>query len=1015
VSSRAWRTLAGVLVAVGFAAAALAWWRSLEARHPVIAVLLAVGFVIAAGIVTLVRMALAEPAAQRLRQAGVAADKALARLLSDYRRRYRRWVLDSRRYVDVKGLATAGDFTPQVDQVYVDVALTRRAPHLVSGDPLSDIPEDAAERLSIGMFLDRRRPVVLAVLGPPGCGKTTLLVHAARHSAGLGRWGGRGVPVLLALRDHAAKVAGSPELSLPDVLRGTLGTVPADEPAGWWERQLRRGKCVVLLDGLDEVAREQDRRAITGWAETQIARYPENHFVVTSRPHGYREVTIGAASVLAIRPFTGEQVRKFVDGWYLATETWATGAASEDERRAVALRARESATDLVDRLRAAPALHDLTVNPLLLTMIANVHRYRGALPGSRADLYREICQVMLSRRVQAKGLAEQMPWPAKESLLTRLAYEMMRRRVRDLSRDQVLDVLRPGLRRMPQGVTGQDFLDDVSFNGLLAERENGQYAFSHLTFQEFLASQHIRENGLTRTLVDAAGDEWWRETTLLYAATANTDPVVRACLDRGTIPALTLAFECADSGHELAPELRQRLSEIQALAFRPDSDKAHRLLVAAVIAARLARQSITISDSARLCAHPVPVSLYWLFVQDTQAPAPDGPCNPLIDPAAPATGIWGGEATAFISWLNAVVSDPAQPQFRLPYRDEVREQANSGALNFKPPGSLASLWVRPGGKFMQPALWVPPGRPDPYTVSMRALQQAIAFDAKWSGLALELIVAAARALASNLRRILISFPASDVIFGLSRFLPNSDFDFDGALGIARALDSALLLARQGTHGRDILLYDSSSGSYDRDSALVLIRDIDRHLTEFPAEGTAVSWALGVDRNRDVVLNYPHNLDATSVILASLGKSLGTAVRDLMGTSAVSRSPEQQLALSLTSMTGMARTKLLPAQLNGILWKRVRKACMPYSSPVQTGSRWNSAVVASRLVKTADGDSGFDEVSIAALRLAAVVLACDSEDPGAKDTFLTLAATTTLMTQRRGSKEAVGESLILARS
>ena len=38
------------------------------------------------------------------------------------------------------------------------------------------------------------------------------------------------------------------------------------------------------------------------------------------------------------------------------------------------------------RLKQAPALYDLTVNPLLLTMIANVHRYRGTLPGSMRAL-----------------------------------------------------------------------------------------------------------------------------------------------------------------------------------------------------------------------------------------------------------------------------------------------------------------------------------------------------------------------------------------------------------------------------------------------------------------------------------------------------------------------------------------------------------------------------------------------------------------------------------------------------
>jgi hypothetical protein len=105
------------------------------------------------------------------------------RVLSCYGRRYRRWVLNSSTFVDVKGLATAGDHTPRLEEVFVDVALVSRAPHRVSADPLADIRADPSERHSIATFLGLKEPVVLAVLGPPGCGKTTLLTHVALRTA----------------------------------------------------------------------------------------------------------------------------------------------------------------------------------------------------------------------------------------------------------------------------------------------------------------------------------------------------------------------------------------------------------------------------------------------------------------------------------------------------------------------------------------------------------------------------------------------------------------------------------------------------------------------------------------------------------------------------------------------------------------------------------------------------------------------------------------------------------------
>jgi hypothetical protein len=877
---RAWQTLAGVLVAVGIPAAAAAWWRHLVGQHPVAALWLAGAWVLIVGAVAMARKAAAGPAERRLAQAGNALDRAAGSWLSSYRRRYRRWVLDSRRYVDIKGLATAGDNTPQLEQVYVDVALTRRAPHQVSSDPLSKIPEDVTERYSIGTFLDHDQAVVLAVLGPPGCGKTTLLAHIAMRSARSPRRSGRGVPILLALRDHAQTIAGSPEIALPTVLRSTLSSLPASEPDGWWERHLQRGHCVVLLDGLDEVARPQDRQAVTNWVDQQIASYPRNHFVITSRPHGYRSAAIGAANVLVIRPFTSEQVEQFLHGWYLATELKAMSAGErKGEIRAVRLRADEAASDLLGRLRAAPALHDLTVNPLLLTMIANVHRFRGALPGSRADLYREICQVMLSRRLQSKGLPEQLPWPVKEKLLTRLAYEMMNRQVRDLPRDQILAILRPGLRRMPQEVTGQAFLDDVSFNGLLVERESGDYAFAHLTFQEYLAAQHIRDNGLARTLISVVGDEWWRETILLYAATADTDPIVSACLDRATIPALALAFECTDTGHELAPELRQRLSDVQAAAFRPDCDPAHRRLIAAVLTTRLARQVITTSAGARLCTRPVPVSLYWLFLQDTQAPAPDGCCDPELDPTGPATGIWGSEARAFLTWVNAITADQASPgsapaSFRLPTAEELDEQVGAGALDLNQESSVTSLWAYQSQGATALRIWPIPGRPDPHLVSGGMLEQALAADATDTPLALQLFTSAMRTLASDLCQAIVldlgmaldrspdrdiaSPRGLDFALALAPALAHAldvdrnldvdrelDIDRDRARNLARNLVGDLArardLARAGDSSRDIALA----------RVLARVRGLDLALTR------ALGLALGLDRDLALALDLPY--------------------------------------------------------------------------------------------------------------------------------------------------------------
>src|ERR1700730_13974911 len=61
-----------------------------------------------------------------------------------YGYRYRRWVLDSLRYVDVQDLATGGDHIPELDDVYVDVALVSRPPHQAPGGQLVQASEDSS-------------------------------------------------------------------------------------------------------------------------------------------------------------------------------------------------------------------------------------------------------------------------------------------------------------------------------------------------------------------------------------------------------------------------------------------------------------------------------------------------------------------------------------------------------------------------------------------------------------------------------------------------------------------------------------------------------------------------------------------------------------------------------------------------------------------------------------------------------------------------------------------------------
>lgn len=667
------------------------------------------------------------------------ADQHLARLFSGFDRTYKEYLAASMRFMDQRGLSVIGPFAPELDEVFVDVSLALQAPGRIAADLLGAAGPVAMaggtdERRYIGDFLDRPEPRVLAIVGAPGTGKTTLLRHVARRAclaAPADRQ--RGVPALLYLRSLVAELAENPRLTLAEAIRSGLGQRISDgEPPGWFEARLSTGDCVVLLDGLDEVAEESMRHTLVAWVEQQISSYPQNDYVLTSRPHGYRSAPVEGATVLQTRHFTEQQVSDFIGKWYLAVEQHARHDA-DSTATAIRLRAEEGAADLQARLRATPHLYDLTVNPLLLTMIANVHRYRGALPGTRADLYREICQAMLWRRQASKRLVVEPRGTQKETVLRGLAFAMMERRTAVVSRYDCVDILGGILPRISESLTAEEFLTDVGTSGLLLERENGVFAFAHFTIQEYLAAEHIRDKGLSRLLAEAVDDDWWRECTLLYSAGADVGPIVAACLHSGTITALALAFDCADEGNELDPELRARLNDLLRRSSSADMTAEERRLMNGVLVTRRLRHVLRTADDGRLCASPVDPDVYGRYLLDRAehgARRPDS-ASAAGEPGRPVTGVRGQDALAFVGWLNDLVG--GESRYRLPTVEEARDPAIRGILS--PPAPAAahgradagdqggySFWcIDESGGAERPQLWVPPGVNEPRSLPTREL------------------------------------------------------------------------------------------------------------------------------------------------------------------------------------------------------------------------------------------------------------------------------------------------------
>ena len=232
LEKRGWPARVGWLTVIfGPPAAGAGVWPQFAVHHVVVMVALLMVYESVLAVIRFAGGITGEVATRWQHRLADGLDLALQRRVSRFDRRYRAFVLAGFRFIDQKGLGTVGPFTPELDDVFVDVSLVPRPPHLVTEGLLTELPADISERKPLSSFLNQADPVVLAVIGAPGSGKTTLLRYTTRQICLHRRGRRRHLPILLYLRDHAAAITAEPDVTLTGLLRSTLGQAAAAEPA----------------------------------------------------------------------------------------------------------------------------------------------------------------------------------------------------------------------------------------------------------------------------------------------------------------------------------------------------------------------------------------------------------------------------------------------------------------------------------------------------------------------------------------------------------------------------------------------------------------------------------------------------------------------------------------------------------------------------------------------------------------------------------------------------------------
>ncbi|WP_437827738.1 NACHT domain-containing protein [Sorangium sp. So ce1153] len=516
-------------------------------------------------------------------------------------RAYRREVEARYGQIEIRGLQLSARVRQDLEIAYVPLHVEEPSEELRSTKPrraAGKKPKGGAmaveAKAASAMLRVLERPRVLAtdafvdhprllIFGEPGSGKSTLLAYLATRAA-------RGELATPTSRREPASIPFLvPVRALQDPPASPEGMAHAAGAEAWFvEAALRRGRALLLIDGLDE-ARTQVAGKVLPALTATLDAYPGNSVIVTTRPAaapGEDETAPRGFARARLLPMTRDEVGVFIDRWCLAAEL-----SLNKPREQAEIDARAAADDLKERVRASRAIEKLAETPLLCSVICVVHRFLGQrIPERRVALYEAITNVLLyewDRAKFAEGAAiGKLDAHAKRALLARLALSMHRARVAELPAEEVVKRLAehlPDLGR-PEGEAATIVTEIRDRNGVLVERSPGSFAFSHLTFQEYLAAMELVNAHAYNELLLSYRDKWWHEVIVLSAGFpgAHADRIIRGLLAKDgddVAEGTMLAAQCTDTAIEVRQAQRKEIEKRVARLIPPASPKEFETLV----------------------------------------------------------------------------------------------------------------------------------------------------------------------------------------------------------------------------------------------------------------------------------------------------------------------------------------------------------------------------------------------------------------------------------------------------
>ena len=359
------------------------------------------------------------------------------------------------------------------------------------------------ETISVVETVDRFAKCM--VLGKPGAGKTTLLKYIALssvlppHKNGFAE---QRLPIFVTLK----KFAEQEQQNLIAYIAQEFDICGVPDAPSFITQLLEAGKCRVLFDGLDEVNNQHINKVVKT-VEDFTERYGNNQYFITCRTAAYSQ-RFQRFKDVEIADFNDEQKKAFVERWF-----------SKDP---------QTAERCWKKMQANKSILELACVPLLLTLLCISFEGNYDFPPNRATLYSHAINALLlkwdeSQSIYRDEIYKGLTLPLKEALLAALAYNTFVENQYFVAEGRFCELIKNFMQHLPNQNENCTYIDSSAIlrgidaqHGLITQRAEQVYSFSHLTLQEYFTAKYLLDNDYCTNLAqNYLSQDQWREVFLL--------------------------------------------------------------------------------------------------------------------------------------------------------------------------------------------------------------------------------------------------------------------------------------------------------------------------------------------------------------------------------------------------------------------------------------------------------------------------------------------------------------------